>query len=314
MARVPVDDRLPRFDARSDGRQRRRDDVGSASGFAAEPDDALPPDVALAYASVLRGRPPRRQASIPLARLERRFGGSSQTKRRSGGRREQCQRKMVGGYAAAADYRVTPDHAFGLLRSRRWHQLELAQVFGTGRSDAFQAGHYGKSYFRAGLSVGRWPVCWFTTNRMALGDQLIANPTGQSNAARGEPPYRYALPITGVIVGITHPPALQVQQDFQTPSWGETDLSGGGFALRRLRCRGCDRHERENAVGASTICKSLPICRLFCAVGWPGRDWPGQPIRRRKSAVFESLSGTALHRWRCANPAKTRRSLRPGPS
>ena len=71
---------------------------------------------------------------------------------------------------------------------------------------------------------------WFTTTRTALGDNLQAKFTGQSYAARSEVGYRYALPVTGVVVGVTPYAALQVQ-DFHTPSYSETDLSGGGFAL-----------------------------------------------------------------------------------
>ena len=71
---------------------------------------------------------------------------------------------------------------------------------------------------------------WFTTNRIAVGDNLTANFQGQSYAARGEAGYRYAVPVTGTIVGVTPYAALQVQ-DFHTPGYSETDLSGGGFGL-----------------------------------------------------------------------------------
>ena len=38
------------------------------------------------------------------------------------------------------------------------------------------------------------------------------------------------VPVTGYIIGVTPYAALQVQ-DFHTPSYSETDLSGGGFGL-----------------------------------------------------------------------------------
>jgi outer membrane autotransporter protein len=70
----------------------------------------------------------------------------------------------------------------------------------------------------------------FTTNRIALGDQLSANFVGQSYAARLESGYRYVVPVNSAVVGVTPYAALQAQL-FHTPGYSETDLTGGGFAL-----------------------------------------------------------------------------------
>jgi outer membrane autotransporter protein len=71
---------------------------------------------------------------------------------------------------------------------------------------------------------------WFTTNRIALGDQLSANFVGQSYAARLESGYRYVVPVNSAVVGVTPYAALQAQL-FHTPGYSETELTGGGFAL-----------------------------------------------------------------------------------
>ena len=47
-------------------------------------------------------------------------------------------------------------------------------------------------------------------------------------AARVEVGYRYAMPVDDTIVGVTPYTALQAQY-FHTPSFSETDLTGGGL-------------------------------------------------------------------------------------
>ena len=103
---------------------------------------------------------------------------------------------------------------------------------GSGRSDAFQAGVYGTTHFGPAYLSGAFAFAnhWFTTNRIAVADNLTASFQGQSYAARGEAGYRYAVPVTGYIIGVTPYAALQVQA-FHTPGYSETDLSGGGFGL-----------------------------------------------------------------------------------
>jgi uncharacterized protein with beta-barrel porin domain len=261
---------------------------GSASGFAEEP-QRLPPDVAQAYASVLE---------VPAAAsFDQRwrawgagFGGSSQSNGDPGVGSSNVVASGYG-YAAGTDYRVTPDTLIGFALAGGGTNWSLAQGLGTGRSDAFQAGLYGKSYFGPVYLSGALAFAnyWFTTNRMALGDQLTANFTGQSYAARGEAGYRYALPITGAIVGITPYAALQVQ-DFQTPSYSETDLSGGGFALSYGAVNATDtRSELGARVDNLQIVAGMPLV-LRGRLAW-AHDWVSNPSQ---SAVFESLSGTGF--------------------
>ena len=77
---------------------------------------------------------------------------------------------------------------------------------------------------------------WFTTNRSALGDALTANFVGQGYGARLEGGYRYA-----VLPAFAVTPYGAVQfQDFNTPAYSETDMTGGGFGLY-VRCDERDR-------------------------------------------------------------------------
>jgi len=209
---------------------------GGANGFAPEQDTSLPSDVALAYAKALKQT--SATSAAPVQNFEQRwsawgsaFGGTSHIDGNAAAGTNNVNASDYG-FAAGMDYHVTPDTVYGFGLAGGGTNWTLAQALGSGRSDSFQAGvyaktHWGALYLSGGLAFANH---WFTTTRTALGDQLRATFTGQSYAARGEVGYRYAVPLTGVIVGVTPYAALQVQ-DFHTPSYNETDLTGGGFAL-----------------------------------------------------------------------------------
>jgi uncharacterized protein with beta-barrel porin domain len=68
---------------------------------------------------------------------------------------------------------------------------------------------------------------WTSTDRFAaLGDHLAASFTAQSLGGRAEAGYRFGTPT----IGITPYGALSAIS-FHQPSYNETDLSGGFFAL-----------------------------------------------------------------------------------
>ena len=97
-------------------------------------------------------------------------------------------------------------------------------MIGSGRSDAFQAGTYGVSWFGPAYvaSALAFTNHWFTTNRAALGAPLSANFLGQSYGARLEGGWRFGVLPT---LGVTPYGAVQVQ-DFHTPSYSERDPTG----------------------------------------------------------------------------------------
>ena len=90
------------------------------------------------------------------------------------------------------DYHFTPDTLAGFALAGGGTNWGLANALGTGRSDAFQAGAYGISWFGPAYVAGALAFTnhWFTTNRAALDDQLTANFIGQSYGARLEGGYR----------------------------------------------------------------------------------------------------------------------------
>ena len=268
---------------------------GGGSAFAPEQDEALPPDIALAYAKALRTPQPQgTQSSVPQSFDQRwtawgsAFGGTSWTK----------GDPVVGsnnvnasdyGFAAGMDYHAAPNLIYGFGLSGGGTNWSLAQGLGSGRSDSFQAGvyaksHWGPAYVSAALAFANH---WFTTDRIALGDQLRASFTGQSYAARLEGGYRYAVPITGAIVGVTPYAALQAQ-DFHTPSYSETDLSGGGFGLSYASMNATDtRSELGARFDNLQVVNGMPLV-LRGRLAW-AHDWVSNPAL---GAVFEALPGS----------------------
>ena len=204
---------------------------GNAPGFAEE-QASLPPDVALAYASILKKAPAAPQNfDQRWSAWGSAFGGSSTTDGNAAIGSNNVTASDYG-FAAGMDYHVTPNTRYGFALAGGGTNWNLAQSLGGGRSDALQAGvyattHFGPAYLSGALGFANH---WFTTNRTALGDQLTAKFQGQSYAARVEAGYRYGVPASGYIIGVTPYAAVQVQ-DFHTPNYSETDLTGGGFGL-----------------------------------------------------------------------------------
>jgi autotransporter-associated beta strand protein len=258
---------------------------GKALGFAPDQQASLPPDIALAYAGVLKAPPPAPFAQRWTA-WGAAYGGSNTTN---------GDPVVVGssnvttgtfGFAGGMDYHYSPDTIFGFALAGGGTNWGLAGGLGTGRSDAFQSGVYGitrsgPAYLAAALAFANH---WMITNRSALGDQLTANFEAQSYGARVEAGYRYAvLPA----LGVTPYAALQAQA-FQTPSYSETDVTGGGFGLSYNAMSATDvRSELGARFDDPAVIGGLPLL-LRARVGW-AHDWVSNPAL---SAVFETLPGT----------------------
>jgi len=201
---------------------------GQAMSFAPDQQAFLPSDIALAYAGVLK-------AAAPPPFVQRwtawgaSYGGGEWTNGNAAVGSSNVTAQTFG-FAAGMDYHYSPDTIFGFALGGGGTNWGL-NMGGTGRSDAFQTGVYGitrsgPAYLAAALAFANH---WMTTNRAALGDELTASFDAQSYGGRVEAGYRYAvLPRLGF--GVTPYAALQAQ-DFHTPSYSETDLTGGGFGL-----------------------------------------------------------------------------------
>ena len=275
------------------------DGQGGGSGsqvsqFAPEQDSSLPPDIALAYAHALRQKPPPSTQPQPQDFDQRwsawasGFGGSGTTN----GNASVGSNNVTAtdyGYAAGLTYHLTPATSYGFALAGGGTNWNLAQSLGSGRSDSFQAGvysttHFGPAYLSGALAFANH---WFATNRIAMGDDLTANFQGQSYAARGEAGYRYAAPLTEYIVGVTPYAALQVQ-DFHTPSYSETDLSGGGFGLSHNAVNATDtRSELGARFDNLTVWDGMPLV-LRGRLAW-AHDWVSNPAL---GAAFQALPGS----------------------
>ena len=268
---------------------------GGAIGFAPEqpPTERIPSEIALARASALSAPPVEQRWSA----WGTGFGGSNRT---SGdpvvGSSDVTARDY--GYAAGIDYHVSPDAVAGFALAGGGTNWGLAQGLGGGRSDTFQAGFYGvgrlgPAYIAADIAFADH---WFTTNRTALGDQLSASFNGQSFGGRIETGYRFAfLPSPATQGGsawgpaITPYAALQVQS-FHTPSYAETDLTGGGFGLNYNAMNATDtRSELGARFDNAAMLGAMPLV-LRARAAW-AHDWITNPAL---GAVFEALPGAAF--------------------
>src|SRR5262245_18534903 len=199
-----------------------------ALGFAPER-ETMPPDIAHAYAAVLKAP----QAPTPV--YEPRwtawggaYGGSNRTTGdlAVSGSHDLSARTV--GFAAGLDYRLTPDTVAGFAFAGGGTDWSLAQGLGGGKSDAFQAGLYGATRWGPGYLAAAVAFTnhWMSTDRFAVGDLLTANFNAQSYGGRIESGYRFAT----IYGGITPYAAIQAQS-FHTPAYTEPDVIANGCAL-----------------------------------------------------------------------------------
>jgi uncharacterized protein YhjY with autotransporter beta-barrel domain len=262
---------------------------GGALGFAPDQQTSLPPDIALAYAGLLKA-PPQQTFAQRWTTWASGFGGSATTNGDPSVGSNNLTTSTYG-YAAGMDYHYSPDTVFGFSLAGGGTNWNLAQGLGTGRSDAFLAGVYGVTHEGPWYLGGTLAFAnnWFTTNRTAMGDALAASFQGQSYAARLEGGYRFVVPADHNVIGVTPYAALQAQ-DFHTPAYSETDLSGGGFGLSYNAMNGADtRSELGARFDDLTAINNLPLI-LRAKVAW-AHDWVSNPAL---NASFESLPGTSF--------------------
>jgi uncharacterized protein with beta-barrel porin domain len=261
---------------------------GGTAGFAPEQTSSLPPDIALAYASLLKAPPAN--ATTPTDRRWNVWGQAYGGYNTANGNQALGTNNMTAGtygVASGVDYRVTPDTVVGFALAGGGTNWSLAQGLGTGRSDAFQAGIYGTSwsgpaYISAALAVASYEM---TTNRVAVGDQLTASFNAQSYGGRLEGGYRYGM----AGFGVTPYAALQTQW-FHTPDYRETDLTGGGFGLTY---NGMTANDTRSELGARfdhlQLVDGMPLL-LRARVAW-AHDWVSNPSL---TATFQTLPGASF--------------------
>ena len=221
----------------SDPDATQRNGGGGSLGFASEPANtrnaALPGVITSAYASM-----PAKAAVLPYQphwdSWGAAFGGSSTNRGDAAVVGSHDSNATVGGVAAGADYRFSPDALAGFSLAGGRTSWNLSGGAGSGSSDAFLAGVYGLQKFGAAYISGALSYAnyWMTTGRnvaVAGADSLQANFNAQSYGGRLEGGYR--IP-TQWMFDITPFAAVQVQS-FHTPAYGEVAVgaSSSQFAL-----------------------------------------------------------------------------------
>ena len=97
------------------------------------------------------------------------------------------------------------------------------------------------------------------------------------------------MPVAYNLIGLTPYAAIQAQ-DFHTPGYSETDLSGGGFGLSYNAMNGTDtRSELGGRFDDLTAIAGMPVI-LRGRIAW-AHDWVSNPAL---NASFQSLPGTSF--------------------
>ena len=265
-------------------------DIGGSNGrsmsFAAEA-PVLPPEVALAYGSVLKA-PPRtfeQRWSVRGAA----YGDYGRTNGDPNGLGTHDLSARAGGFAGALDYHVTRDTVIGAALSGGETNWGLANGLGGGRGDALQVGVYGATRNGPAYLAGSAAYTWHAehTDRFAVaGDELTASFNAQSFGGRVEGGYR----LPWLMATVTPYAAVQAQS-FSTPSYGETDLGGGGFGLAFASRTATDtRSELGARFDRVVTINPTSVLDLRTRLAW-AHDWVSDPTL---AATFELLPGAGF--------------------
>ena len=217
------------------------------------------------------------------------YGGYNRTEGDPSGLGTHDLSARAGGFAGALDYHLSHDTVIGVALAGGDTNWGLADGLGSGRSNALQAGLYGKTRSGPAYLAGSLAYTWHAvgTDRLVLaGDQLSARFNAESFGGRLEGGYRLAWPVAAVI-----PYAAVQAQSFSTPSYSETDLGGGGFGLAFAARTATDtrselgtRFERVVAVDPRFA------LALKARLAW-AHDWVSDPTL---AATFETLPGASF--------------------
>jgi autotransporter-associated beta strand protein len=265
--------------------------AGSAIGFAPE-HEAVPEEVALAYAAVLKV--PKKAPPAPT--FEQRwgvwgtgFGGSNRTNGDPTVLGSHDLSARTAGFAGGFDYRLTPNTVVGVAFAGAGTDWSVAQGLGGGKSDAFQAGVYGVTRWDALYLAASFAYTnhWMSTDRFAFaGDHLTASFNAQSLGGRIEGGYRL-----GSVLGALTPYAAVQVQSFRTPSYSETDVTGGGFALAYNARTGTDTRSELGARFDRVVAfNPTAVVALRGRLAW-AHDWVSDPTL---AAVFRTLPGASF--------------------
>ena len=268
-----------------------RSNVGGVYGYAIPfaPDrEPLPEDIALAYSKVLR-TPVSKAIPQRWSVWGAGYGGANHT---SGDLLVVGSHDLsahTAGGAAGLDYRVAPGSIVGFALAGGGTGWSLAQGLGSGSSDAFQAGVYAKThsgpFYLAGALA--YTQHWMSTDRVAFaGDRLQARFNAESFGGRAEAGYR----IPNALAAITPYAAVQAQ-NFHTPTYSETDITGGGSGLTYASRNATDtRSELGARFDRPILVNWNAVLALRARIAW-AHDWISDPSLM---PTFEALPGASF--------------------
>ena len=274
---------------------------GGAIGFAPDEQASLPPDIALAYASIITRRRRSRVFEQRWTAWGTAYGGSN----------------SANGNAAVGSNNVdraapSASPAAWIITSRRirWPALRSpapAPIGGSPMRWALAAATPSRpaSMASAGSVRPMLPARWLspitgsrpTASRWAISSPRTSPARAMARALEGG--YRYAvLPAFGV----TPYGALQAQ-DFHTPAYSETDVTGGGFGLTYAATNATDvRTELGARFDDPTLIYGKPLI-LFGRLAW-AHDLGQQSCAQRSVPI---AAGRAASRSTARRSRRTRR-------
>jgi autotransporter-associated beta strand protein len=271
-----------------DGRSGVAGTGGPALGFAPGR-EALPDDIALAYAKLLKAPPKPASFDERWTLWGAGYGGSNRTSGDPAVVGSHDLAARAAGGAAGLDYHLSRDSVVGVALAGGGTNWSLAQGLGGGKSDAFQAGVYGATrwgpaYLAAALAFTNH---WMSTDRFAFaGDHLSARFNAQSFGGRVESGYRFAT----IYGGLTPYAAIQAQS-FHTPGYSEADLNAGGFALGfNSRSATDTRSELGGRFDRLLLLNPEAALTLRARVAW-AHDWVSDPTL---VPMFQALPGASF--------------------
>ena len=190
-------------------------------------------------------------------------------------------------FASGLDYRVTPDTLVGFALAGGGTDWSLDQALGSGRSDMFQAGVYGRTrlgavYFAGALAYSFHDVTTNRTVTVSGSDALAANFQANVFSGRLEGGYRYATPW----LTVTPYGAVQVQS-IMLPAYGESATSGSSqFAVNYAsRSETTTRTELGARFDSSYLLDRGQTLTLYSRAAWVHDFGNGT----RASANFQAL-------------------------
>lgn len=218
------------------------------------------------------------------------YGGNSRTNGdASAGTNTMTSR--IFGTIAGASYRFTLDTMAGFALGGAGSSFDIANGFGGGKADVFNAAVYAKHKIGSAYVAGLLGYSWqdTTTDRMVTingTDKLHASFKAHALAARLEGGWRYATPF----VGVTPYAALQTTTFF-LPAYGEAATSGGNtFALNYASKTTTATRGELGAEFDKAMLVRDGVLTLKAKTAW-AHDWNTD---RSATATFQTLPGATF--------------------